>query len=1598
MAEAEPSAASKRKQQSVKEEERFSCVYDALPSHLRQAEVPEPLKNLSTSENERLARFFEAAEGRPPSDLLANMYFVDEMRKVIKNDSAEFLGHQLVRLSKDRRYGYVAGAPVSAKLSTFMLFTLASAGDGRVFYGRYTSIDVPLAPLTNDEHQFRSIPITIRERFPDGKIPCTAIAFHSFDEHLRLTIQEATSSPKHPIASNPTQPLPSSSQSRSPSPEFSKDVSTRAIQDVKDGQAEIRSEAKIPTDRREDSRQHQVNLNPDNSTALGNDSEHQFGPSQEENEDTSKRPDALLHSQRLPSQSPPAHDVEGPMVGDEVNRRTTARALTGQVEDVSGRHVNFDPDSFVVVRQGPDDYHGARQEPTEETSEQAEALRHSRGALDPADDSENDKTHMNGNVPASSSSTTAKQLSSAPVPSQERSKGVSAASRSRKWKERAQEPEETPSGPANVATDLIEARLRVEYDSSYASRIAMNEARQTGISQEQLESMVKFDESSNGAEKVGGEEGSVGNFGNDQGNQPNSDTSNASDCEGRASRLLPYVASPEQGSRPAFAQCQVPTTDGRRSVDNPQSSPPSREPSPARTDITYDDGVQDDGQDMGGTSGGQDPEQSGPATPGPTKRKRTVTPSTGSEERPATKHRRPGSDAEDEPSPLPQSRVRNSRRDLISTPRQPLRRWNTDPSLRSDPTLEARSMVDGISLRGLRPSDSIPEEEATEVAGRNSLAMPTLNPSAGSIATDRAGDTEDDGRETEPQFDQMPIRVIIETPRFLVERPQDARESTLWPAATARTTNDTQASPSAEDPSQQAPTNVLPDGMCVIKATYHVRLINDGSAAAEPQPTSSSAPPASSRAEPSTSATATPNRNLRTQLHVDSASQTDRPSTSDSRGSSRPVIAHVNAPELLGLLRAWRAAFINLDDELLAEAGLRSTEEAPNPQTHEEERYHILLLSLLENFRGYWSSFAVKNAAKIAAPARWIRFGSPGGELERHSTTVPLTDPGILKKSGARPPLGASDPDTTNLGQVLALLTDSLNRLSSAATVSTRPNEQGLNDLASAPGTSNPTHVNQALGSGREDHGTDIAGTETEHSAENQSNARSSNQPAATNARNESDTAEVKTKQKDTKNKSKKGKNTEKLDPGPVRPGPSRSTTSENLGDIEMTILEVQPPPHTSDPPANNPALPQTAETSGSLQPRPPSPMDTEWDDNKSEAERSGGKNGEKQDSAPNDRDNEPLSNRSIPEQEHLEESSSAQPTTMPPSSKEKKPKKKKDSRKPGTTGSSVPPAVRPGEASPTVEAPPEPCPAVPTPRETPEDSPPPRVGTQIGQISSTPPTALPPSSQDENMVDIESPKRLPERDVNHGAQIPAQQTVGEGPIVPDDEGPPPSSARLDASITRNNDVRDPNNPTSNIESAETAVENVPSNTADDSWSDSDFTEEYEEARANPYRLRDVLHAAAAQDIMDQLLPGSSHPSPQPSPDTVSTLRRSLRPGVDSLLWTSSIEANSGPTPTEHVDPLDGTPIPSRTTTPTAPRTTSAVVEQAIPGTSVPPEQSVPAGASGSNEISAYGGEGPHDQGSSLPGSDALVQGLVNRFGPWSLFYEPTASGTSRTN
>lgn len=188
----------------------------------------------------------------------------------------------------------------------------------------------------------------------------------------------------------------------------------------------------------------------------------------------------------------------------------------------------------------------------------------------------------------------------------------------------------------------------------------------------------------------------------------------------------------------------APIDYGRRENSDARGSPPPREASPTRTeldfDISYDDELPVNEQDTGNTSAGvsdvalwtvltlwpdftsrsqQHSEDSGPATPGQVsgdKRKRSPR-STGSSDGPATKQLRPGTEREDPSSPLAQNRYRGSRPNTTSHLRQPIRRWNTEPSLRDGPNLEETAPVNGTRIPAFRPSNSILEEETTEVSG-----------------------------------------------------------------------------------------------------------------------------------------------------------------------------------------------------------------------------------------------------------------------------------------------------------------------------------------------------------------------------------------------------------------------------------------------------------------------------------------------------------------------------------------------------------------------------------------------------------------------------------------------------------------------------------------------------------------------------------------------------------------------------------------------------------------------------------------------------------------------------------------------------------------
>ncbi|KAG8914971.1 hypothetical protein FRC00_009128 [Tulasnella sp. 408] len=75
--------AQRKKQSTSREEARFDAIRDSLPVHLRPGDVPNPLKNLSTIENEHFTCLHKLAEqGRPPSDTVSNALFIDAMTKV----------------------------------------------------------------------------------------------------------------------------------------------------------------------------------------------------------------------------------------------------------------------------------------------------------------------------------------------------------------------------------------------------------------------------------------------------------------------------------------------------------------------------------------------------------------------------------------------------------------------------------------------------------------------------------------------------------------------------------------------------------------------------------------------------------------------------------------------------------------------------------------------------------------------------------------------------------------------------------------------------------------------------------------------------------------------------------------------------------------------------------------------------------------------------------------------------------------------------------------------------------------------------------------------------------------------------------------------------------------------------------------------------------------------------------------------------------------------------------------------------------------------------------------------------------------------------
>ncbi|KAG8922887.1 hypothetical protein FRC00_006902 [Tulasnella sp. 408] len=703
---------------------------------------------------------------------------------------------------------------------------------------------------------------------------------------------------------------------------------------------------------------------------------------------------------------------------------------------------------------------------------------------------------------------------SPPLPDKKASEDLPLASRSRKGKERAQDPEEPTKEVANIAKERVDAELRVKYDSSHASELALDEARQSGLSQEQLEAMATFCDPIRAAAEGYGAENPAGSSAN--------------------------VASPEQAYSSTLAQSQPPTDDGRRSIDDAQPSPPSREASPARTEtdsnIPYDDGVHDDEQGMGGTIAG-DSEQSGPTTPLPAsgdKRKRE--PSSGSSERPATKHPRPGFQSEDESSPVPQSRLRSSRHDITLSLSRPV---NGDGSNSED-----RVIVSRTRFESLRSTNSIPEEETTPVAGGCSGLALARNP---------AGGTKDDAKElhTESQMghnpttpSQTPIQVATKPHRGLATRVQHAQElrgisASARPSLLSTMTTPaegTPASPTAKGPAPRPATSLFSetreDGTCGSKPAYHVRIT--GTSAAEgSRPTVPGSP-----TEPSTIQAAVPNETIMVQHQVNGVSRSDQTATSARHPieSSRSGTTSDHTIDILGLLRGWRAAFINLHAGLLAEAGLRviqpgasanqgigveqPVQHTSNQQAHRSQDYRALLLGVLNASRGVLSTVSPETLSTVGLEI--IPWSARSAVLP---SSLPLRGD------------SSSDSQEPNFEQFFAYLRDLMNSRSSMAptpappTQPADPHMNGLDGVAVSRRTSLVNHDSGSRGLARR---TQDAAVETDESslpnnqAEVQSRNGLSSQATDQHANPPSSGLDI-TKTK-TKPKTKNRKNKEKLD------------------------------------------------------------------------------------------------------------------------------------------------------------------------------------------------------------------------------------------------------------------------------------------------------------------------------------------------------------------------------------------------------------------------------------------------------------------------------------
>ncbi|KAG8933459.1 hypothetical protein FRC01_009127 [Tulasnella sp. 417] len=1099
---------------------------------------------------------------------------------------------------------------------------------------------------------------------------------------------------------------------------------------------------------------------------------------------------------------------------------------------------------------------------------------------------------------------------------------------SRKGKEKAIHVEEERNGASDVGEGSDGEAVR--RDRSYAFQLANSETRENGFSQELLESISKDSgtrakiqaeadtpSTTNGGSRIHQGIRTEGRWEDDS----NVDPDQVGESKWSAVNRPPSMARGDgyRFNAASFRGSETgPDQDDGRSAWSPGASDPGPAGSGQRSAPLLDSEriSEDSGFRCGeGRNGDEVPGTNGPITPaqsGAEKRKWT-TPSTGDSDRPAPKYKRPGYETEDSSSPLSRRLDRSSRnepapaREIEGSAFGPLPQDSHKFGER--PTANRIALpYTGLSLSSGTTFTSTEEEASTQDGGcplpRPNTTTPRL--AQGSIpppVQPRSGQNANRLRERSPAPHSDPYRPRV---GFADPRREELGGRSL-----------TTGSTSPRSGMQKEGT------LSSTKATASVQTDDVPAADGSQQPFSFTAGASGSHSVASSSATSSSSQQGLSiaQLQIIRDILTERASAASgiSTQSTCSGSASGHPAEILGLLRGWRGSFINVPDEILAEAGIQITRSGEPPQQaslgtaidqqySRPETYYSLLLSTLERSCGVLSTVSPEllTAAGLGIIPRRLRVaGLPTASSIQKS---PLKNHTAIIVSASR--VEASDTQTLGDG-----------------TGASAADRSPSNRSAAPP-------------------------TQPEAGPSNQVPESSAQPPPSSSKATKS-----KTKRKDTKAKGKGDKSTDTTDQD------AKHIDPDGLGDSEMMVLEALS--HVFDPALDGARV---GGSTGSVKTRQPSPMDTEWDDKKPDPKLSQSTSERKHDGANSSSEKNEESSGSLVcrKEAHPEGSNTTRPTDdqrkLPTSQRGGKIKqlpKKKDGDKLSTKEKNK---ALPDVPSPVVEAPTGPSPPGATPTE-------PAVAIHPGvslppneQTSSNLPPTL--DSRDEIMVDVESPPSLQRRDVSPDNYISAGETFGEGPIVPDDEGPTPFIPNFDVSTTGTNHI-DPN-------------PDIPPQNPEDQISDTGPTET-EDTKVNTTG-NSSNHAAAAQHIMGEQL--------------ARPLCLSSRPSNHS---NPSIQTTPPAAPIEQPGPVPENPVQPGTSTPPHPPAEATDVDQAILGTLLSPNSADPAGSSGSNKNSDPVGEAHHHGDTSLSNADAPVQELASAFGVWTVFYD-TAPSPSQTN